>query len=65
MNIEEIKTAIKILEACVEEAKPEPLECWVKMYGSTFASVFDNKNEALANGLNDGWTIRKFREVIE
>ena len=56
--------------------KPEPLECWVTVYNDHLPStVHTSKEGALKIATNapgpappsvdKGWTVRKFREVIE
>ena len=48
--------------------KPKPIECWVNVLdGETCSSVYMSKESADESRpkLSDGWTTRKFREVIE
>ena len=48
--------------------KPEPIECWVSVLdGETCSTVYMTKGDAdeIRPKMSDGWTTRKFREVIE
>ena len=48
--------------------KPEPIECWVNVLdGEICSTVYMTKEEAdeMRPKMSDGWTTRKFREVIE
>ena len=47
---------------------PKPIECWVNVLdGETCSSVYMSKESADESRpkMSDGWTTRKFREVIE
>ena len=61
---------------CQYRVKPEPLECWVTVYNDHLPStVHPSKEGALKvattvpgpapPSVDKGWTVRKFREVIE
>ena len=47
--------------------KPEPLECWVTVFKDSMISTAHNSKEGALKIANcdKGWTVRKFREVIE
>ena len=48
--------------------KPEPIECWVNVLdGETCSTVYMTKEAAdeIRPKMSDGWTTRKFREVLE
>ena len=56
--------------------KPEPLECWVTVYNDHLPSTVHTSKEGALKvattvpgpappSVDKGWTVRKFREVIE